>query len=270
MKRPFAIPYLLAAGLFLASCNKYIYVPNTVNAPLLKEKYEFKGSLSPTNYQAAFAVADKVAIMANGQYVYRWNLNDNNTKKNDDDLFLDKYTRGGVFEGAVGFFQPLDKKKRMVFDTYAGFGGGRFKTLDRAYDDEGSTGVVNDYQLTTRFSKFFIQPSIGFVHPVFEAVFSSRVSVLNFYGMGAGEKAFAGQETQRAEFLKISNGTHALLEPAFTFRVGYKYVKFQSQLSFMLPFDDATYGGYELNEYFQPVSVGMGVSINIGQWYNKQ
>ncbi|HEY0611409.1 MAG TPA: hypothetical protein VGD35_17180, partial [Chitinophaga sp.] len=76
MKKPFAIPCLLAAGVLLASCNKYIYVPNTVNAPLLKEKYEFKGSLSPTNYQAAFAVANKVAIMANGQYVYRWNLND--------------------------------------------------------------------------------------------------------------------------------------------------------------------------------------------------
>ncbi|WP_298741449.1 hypothetical protein [uncultured Chitinophaga sp.] len=270
MKKPLGLPCLLAASLFLASCNKYIYVPNTVNAPLLKEKHELKASISPTNYQAAFAVANKIAIMANGQYVYRWDLNDNDTRSNDDDLFLDKHTRGGVFEGAVGFFQPLDTKKRMIFDTYAGFGAGRFKTLDRAFNDDGSTGIVNDYQLTTRFSKFFVQPSIGFVHPVFEAVFSSRVSVLNFYGMGAGDKAFAGQETQRAEFLRISNGTHALLEPAFTFRVGYKYVKFQSQFSFMLPFDDATYGGYELNEYFQPVSVGMGVSINIGQWYNKQ
>lgn len=270
MKKPFLIPYLLAAGVFLASCNKYIYVPNTVNAPLLKEKYEFKGSVSPTNYQAAFAVANKVAVMANGQYVYRWDLDNDGNDKNDNDLFLDKYTRGGVFEGAVGFFQPLDKKKKMVFDTYAGFGAGRFKTLDRAYTDANSSGIITDYQLTTKFSKFFVQPSIGFVHPVFEAVFSSRVSVLNFYGMGVGDKAFAGDVTQREDFLNIGKGTHALLEPAFTFRVGYKYVKFQSQLSFMVPFEDASYGGYELNKYFQPVSVGMGVSVNIGQWYNKQ
>jgi len=265
MKQQLLIPCLLAAGVFMTSCNKHIYVPNTVNAPLLKEKYEFKGSVSPTNYQAAFAVANKVAIMANGQYVYRFNLNDDN---NNDGLFVDKHTRGGVFEGAVGFFQPLDLKKRMVFDTYVGFGSGRFKTLDAAYNDDGSTGSINDYLLKTRFSKFFVQPSIGFVHPVFEAAFSSRVSVLNFYGLYLGNKVFEDDSNRRDNFGRIGDRTRTFIEPAFTFRVGYKYVKFQMQLLFSLPVDDDTYSGYEVNEYFQPVAVGMGASINIGRWYN--
>jgi hypothetical protein len=269
MTRALWIPCLFAAGVCLSSCNRHIYVPNTVNAPLLKEKYEFKGSLSPTNYQLAFAVANKVAIMANGQYVYRLDLDNDNTPDNND-IFLDEHTRGGVFEGAVGFFQPLDLKKRMVFDTYAGFGAGRFKTLDGAYNSDGSRGNVGDYQLTTRFSKFFVQPSIGFVHPVFEAVFSSRVSVVNFYGMSLGSKVFENEISRRDDFLRISDNAHTFIEPAFTFRVGYKYVKFQTQLLFSLLLDDDTYSGYDVNDYFQPVAVGIGVSFNIGQWYNKQ
>jgi hypothetical protein len=268
MTKTLLIPCLLAAGMFLSACDRHIYVPNTVNVPLLKEKYEFKGSLSPTNYQAAFAIANKVAVMANGQYVYRWILENENDHE-DNDIFLDQHTRGGVIEGAIGFFQPLDLKKRMVFDTYAGFGAGRFKTLDRAFNDANSTGNTGDYQLTTRFSKFFVQPSIGFVHPVFEAAFSSRVSIVNFYGMSMGSKVFENEINRRENFPRVGDRTRTFVEPAFTFRVGYKYVKFQTQLLFSVFLDD-DYNRYGVSDYFQPVAVGLGVSVNIGQWYNKQ
>lgn len=267
MRRPLLLPSLVAAGLFLASCNRNIYVPNTVNAPLLKEKYEFKGSLSPTNYQAAFAVANKVAIMANGQYVYRLNLNDNDHEH--DDLFENRRLRGGLFEGAVGFFQPLDLKKRMVFDTYVGLGSGSFRTLDATYA-VADMANPDDYRLRTRFSKFFVQPSIGFVHPVFEAAFSTRVSVVNFYGMSLGSKVFDYQISRREDFFKIGDRAHTFIEPALTLRVGYKYVKFQTQFLFSLLVDNDTYSGYDLDEYFQPVAVGLGVSFDIGQWYNKK
>ncbi|CAL1520490.1 hypothetical protein [Chitinophaga sp. MM2321] len=265
MKHHFYAGILLSGAVAISSCNKHIYVPNTVNAPLLKEKHEFKGSISPTNLQAAFAITDNIAIMANGQYVYRFKFADDNN--NDNDVFVDNNTRGGVVEGAVGFFKPLDPKKRMVFDVYAGFGAGHFKTL--ASQSNSTTGTnVNDYLLKNQFSKVFIQPSIGFVHPVFEAAFTSRFSLLNFYNTYLGSKAFENDATGKENFMRISDKPVAFYEPGFTFRVGYKYVKFQMQLLVSVPLNDNTYNGSDINQYFQPVAFGMGASVNIAHWYD--
>ncbi|PSL47158.1 hypothetical protein CLV51_1023 [Chitinophaga niastensis] len=264
MKHHFYTGLLLLTTAAISSCNKHIYVPNTVNAPLLKEKYEFKGSISPTNLQTAFALTDNIAIMANGQYVYGFNYTDT---KNNNDLFIDHQTRGGVIEGAIGFFKPLDVKKRMVFDVYAGYGGGSFKTLAGNYNNNPSANV-NDYLLRNHFSKVFIQPGFGFVHPVFEAAFTSRFSLLNFYNSTIGIKAFENDATGQTNFMHINAKPIAFYEPAFTFRVGYKYVKFQMQLQVSVPLNDNTYSGYNINEYFQPVAFGMGASVDIAHWYD--
>ncbi|SHN03316.1 hypothetical protein [Chitinophaga sp. CF418] len=247
-----------------SACNQHIYVPNTVNEPLLKEKHEFKGSVSPSNFQAAFALTNNIAIMANGQYVYDFlDASDNE----GSDVIVDSDTRGGVIEGAVGFFKPLDPKKRMVFDVYAGYGNGSFKTLADAY--ESSTDrVVNDYLLRTHFNKFFIQPGIGLSHPVIEAAFTSRISLLKFNSLYAGPKAFEVDSQRRVNYMSIGNKVLPLYEPAFTFRVGYKYVKFQMQLLFSLLINDEKYGGYDIDDYFQPVALNMGVSVNIAHWYD--
>lgn len=250
--------------LLLSACNNHIYVPNTVNEPLLKEKHEFKGSVSPSNFQAAFALTRNVAIMANGQYVYPLVT----TKEEDDlDLFTDDDTRGGVIEGAVGFFQPLDTKKRMVFDVYAGYGNGSFKTLSSNYDD-ATNPVVNDYLLRTHFNKYFIQPGIGLSHPVIEAAFTSRFTLLNFYSLYAGSKAFENDPDRKTNYMRLGAKTLPFFEPAFTFRVGYKYVKCQMQLQFSALLNDEKYSGYDINEYFQPVAFNMGVSVNIAHWYD--
>jgi hypothetical protein len=250
--------------LIFSACNSHIYVPNTVNEPLLKEKYEFKGSVSPSNLQASFAILNNIAIMANGQYVYDFvDVDDSD----DDELFTDDDTRGGVIEGAVGFFKPLDPKKRMVLDVYAGYGKGSFKTLAEGYNSNSGM-LINDYLLRSHFNKFFIQPGIGFAHPVIEAAFTSRFSILKFHNLYAGSKAFENEPDRRINYLNIGAKTLPFYEPAFTFRVGYKYVKFQMQLMFSLLLNDDTYRGYEFNEYFQPVALGMGVSVNLAHWYD--
>lgn len=266
MRNYFSLPILACCGVaILSACNQHIYVPNTVNEPLLKEKHEFKGSISPTNFQAAFAVSNNIAIMANGQYVYDFDIDVDD--EDGDDLFVDDNTRGGVIEGAVGFFKPLDPKKRMVFDVYAGYGNGSFKTLSDDYESTPDPSIP-DYLLRTHFNKFFIQPGIGLSHPVIEAAFTSRISLLKFYSLHAGAKAFENNPDRRINYMSIGNKVLPLYEPAFTFRVGYKYVKFQMQLMFSMLLNDETYGGYDLDEYFQPVALNMGVSVNIAHWYD--
>lgn len=249
----------------LSACNSHIYVPNTVNAPLLKEKHEFKGSISPSNLQAAFALSNNIAIMANGQYVsgLRPDLDDND----GDDLFIDDNVRGGVIEGAVGFFKPLDERKRMVFDVYGGYGNGSFKTLADGYESDPERNR-NNYLLRTHFNKYFIQPGIGLSHPVIEAAFTSRFSLVKFYNVYAAAKAFENDIDRRVNYLNIGSKNRFLYEPAFTFRAGYKYVKFQMQLMFSMLIEDNTYGGYDYGDYFEPVGFEMGVSVNIAHWYD--
>jgi hypothetical protein len=259
MRNYLTLPVLACCSLaLLSACNSHIYVPNTVNEPLLKEKHEFKGSVSLSNFQAAYALTNNIAIMANGQYVsgLRPEVDDDD----DNDLFVDDNTRGGVIEGAVGFFKPLDPKKRMVFDVYAGYGKGSFKTLAGAYENpQGSP--LTDYLLRTHFNKYFIQPGIGLSHPVIEAAFTSRFSILKFNSLYAGAKAFENDPQRQINYMSIGTKTLPFYEPAFTFRVGYKYVKFQMQLMFSLLLDDETYGGYDFDEYFQPVAFGLGARL---------
>ena len=263
--------HLLLAIPMLAfiSCNRDIYVPNQVNAPLLKEKNEFKANLSLSNWQAAYAVSDNIAIMVNGQYVSRAFWFDNDDNNNDDDLFVDKNTRGGLLEGGVGFFKALDTKQRAVFDVYAGYGNGAFKTLEGAYSSAPDGTSKIDYQLRTQFHKFFVQPSFGLSHKVVEAAFTPRFSIVKFYNQTMGVKAFENDTQRRDNFLRLGDNAVPFFEPAFTVRVGYRYVKFHAQLMFSVPMNDETYSGYDVNDYFQPVSFQTGVSLNFGDWVKK-
>lgn len=259
--RLFLMAFMVLA---FASCSRQVhtYVPNQANVPLLKEKNEFKANISLTNWQAAYAVSDNIAIMANGQYVWR-NLMFNGDDDDDDDLLLDPYVRGGLVEGAVGFFKAVDSRKRAVFDVYAGYGNGAFKTLDNSGDSvRGNT----DYQIRTRFHKFFIQPSFGLSHKVVEAAFSSRFSVVRFYDQTMGSKAFLDNPNRRENFMRLSDKAIPFFEPTFTVRVGYRYVKWHAQLLISVPINDEKYSGYDVSDYFQPISLNMGVSLNFGQW----
>ncbi|MBC9912777.1 hypothetical protein [Chitinophaga varians] len=267
MKHHYLAGLALSGILGLTSCARHIYSPNAANAPLLKEKNEFKASISPYNLQAAFAVTNHIAIMANGQYVYKIATPDNDNNNTDNDLFTNQALRGGVVEGAIGFFQPLDPRKKMVLDVYAGGGAGGFRTLAPYSNNEQGLNR-EDYRLSNRFAKFFIQPSIGFVHPVVEAAFSSRFSFVNFYDSYIGPKAYANDATAKADFLKVAAKPTAFYEPAFTVRVGYKYVKFQSQLLFSVPLNDNLSNYDRMNDYFQQVVFTMGASINIAHWYD--
>lgn len=257
--------FSIAAMLMLAfaSCSRqvHVYVPSPPNHPLLKEKGEFKGNVSLNNWQGAYAVSDNVAVMVNGQYVWRgiWSENDD---YGDEDI-IDKYVRGGVIEAGAGYFKPIGTSKRAVFDVYAGYGNGAFRTMD---DEFTRDSVRMDHQLSTRFHKFFVQPGFGLSHKIVEVGISTRFSVLNFYNTGLGSKAFANDPGERENFLNMNGRTVPFVEPAFTFRVGYRYVKWQGQLMFSVPLVDEYYSNTSMNKYYQNVGFTTGVSLNFGQW----
>lgn len=253
----------VTTALFATACHTTVYVPQAINAPALKEKYEFKGNVGPNNAQAAFAVSDNIAIMASGQFVYR---NAFYGSEGDEDNVFDRNVHGGAFEGGLGYFKAFGSKNRAVFDVYGGLGTGGFNTLDKSYYDASNPTNTEDYKLRSRFAKGFIQPSFGIVHPVVEAIFSTRFSVVNFYGLTAGNLARGADSTHSGAFYQIGSKPRFFYEPAITFRVGYKYVKFQMQLSAAACMNAAP--GTHFNDYFQPVNLNLGASINIAKWYD--
>jgi hypothetical protein len=123
-------PLILLAITF-ASCTHVYYAPNTANAPMLSEKGETringlrtggnKSEFSGGELQAAHAITNSFGVMANWMSVskteeisdWTWNSGSHIEKGN-----------GSYVEFAGGYFKTLDKRKRVVFETYGGIGFG--------------------------------------------------------------------------------------------------------------------------------------------------
>src|SRR5688500_10546599 len=97
MRRLIYFLLMTATLAVFSSCSTTLYVANTVNAPLLKEKGEIKLNIDQNNIQAAVAVSDHLGIMANG--FYRSYEGGNNYEH-----------KGGLGEIGVGYFKTLNEK----------------------------------------------------------------------------------------------------------------------------------------------------------------
>ncbi|UYQ91999.1 hypothetical protein MKQ68_18090 [Chitinophaga horti] len=262
------------AGLF-SSCTRtmHTYVPSAVNAPLLKEQHDVRALVSLNAAQIAYAPTDHLGIMVNGQFIYNrdWYFG------NDDDFYdttgdedvVDRDLRGGTIEFGAGYFTTFDEKKRAIFEVYAGVGTGKFRTLDDDYYNHGDTVSKRDFSVSNRLTKFFVQPSIGFSHKVIDIAFTPRFTVTRFHSQTLGPRAFESDAARMAEFRSLNNTWVPFIEPTFTFRVGYKYVKYQMQLTLSQALRDDYYNDAQITNYFQRAAFNVGASFNFGKWLNE-
>ncbi|MGE7773932.1 hypothetical protein ACQKLP_04375 [Chitinophaga sp. NPDC101104] len=258
--------FLLAPAMALFACNRNVYVPNQINVPLLKEKGEVKASVSLSDWQAAYAVTDNFAIMANGQYISRLLTVEGDGV--DDDPIVDPNTRGGLIELGAGYTKALGVSKKAVFEVYGGYGYGGFRTLEESYlYKPDSVRGYDDYRLRTKFHKFFIQPSFGLSHKVVEVAVSTRFSLVNFNNVSSGSLTWDGDPNMRMDFQRLDGKLVGFMEPAATVRVGFKNIKWFWQLRASVPLrSDGVEAGPTLNNYFQPFSFNTGISVNFGNW----
>jgi len=161
----FRIGWLWLGCILLASCTP-VYIPNAVNVPLLGGKGEanIQASLgtSMADIQAAVAVTDHFALMANGSF---------GSEEDGDHLFL---------EGGAGYFKNMGKAGR--YEMFAGYGWGRTESTI-----EGSLGGY----AKGNYNRFFIQPSIGAATENFDGAFSLRLAYVDFFNT----ESFAGTDT---------------------------------------------------------------------------
>ena len=183
---------------------------NTKNVPLLREKNEGRVILTygegdesrSVDVQAAYAVNDKIGVMAN--FMSATGGTDSGQNPN--------WANGTYFDAAVGYYKPIGSIG--VFEIYGGYGA---SSQHHQYNSNGTADL--------RFSKVFLQPSIGLTGNWYDIAFSLPLSRVAFNEIN--DYTTSG-EHQGLDKLS-SDGPSCILEPAFTIRGGWKYIKLQFQ-----------------------------------------
>lgn len=207
------------------------YIPNMVNSPMFSNQGEFQASIATgtSNFdaQTAFAITDNIGIMVNSSY-------GNETNDTTDD-----YHKHFVLEGGAGYYTKFLNKGR--FELFGGFGIGNVTGL-RSNTIGVGTSISN-----VNFNKYFIQPGIGISTKIFDGSFSPRLAVI---------------DVTKNEF--GATGLKTFIEPVFTVKVGYKYIKAVIQIGASIPFGDD-----EMQIDYQPLILNVGLHFNLGRMWDE-
>jgi hypothetical protein len=193
----------------LTSCTHYYYVPNVQNVPLFHEASEVRltGSVgggeesSCAEFQGAVSFSDHFAMVGNFMHA-----------ENSEN----KAAQGNLVELGGGYFKPVTE--HFVFELYSGAG---YSDQIHHYDEKSWS--------TLNFTRFFAQPSIGFSHNAVDLIFSARIQSAIFSNIHDNTDMNEGVGS-----LKESPVLNSI-EPAFTMRFGWKYVKAQFQYLCVIP-----------------------------------
>ncbi|MCE3279324.1 MAG: hypothetical protein K0S44_1515 [Bacteroidetes bacterium] len=236
---------IISSFLLLSSCSNSLYVSNTVNVPLLKEKGEVKVNVDQSNAQVAVAISDHWGVMVNGFYKA--------IEKKADNFVV----QGTLGEAGFGYYKAF--RKGFVFETYGGLGLG---TIDRKQTYTTADNNVYWASFDAQGTKAFVQPSFGYGGRYFDLAFTPRFSFVKYTHF----RAFGYTEEQlAADYLdndRITKGIFTFAEPAITVRGGYKFIKIQAQY------------GLTMNLSPRPIKhnpsfASIGLVIDVARWYNK-
>ena len=242
MKNQLIFIGLLVISMLSTSCNTTLYVPNAVNAPLLKEKNEIKASIGASNFQAAYGITGNVGVIANAYW--------DNFKADvtSGGITTETENKGKLFEVGVGYFKPITEN--VVFETYVGGGLGNI--------DFSNDNTQKYYEVDA--TKFFVQPAIGYVGKIFDIAFTPRFSAVKYNGLNTRGYTQAELNEEYLNKSDVEGKTWMFLEPAITARVGYKFIKLQAQFGFA---SKLTSGDLKYESKFS----SLGLSFNLAKWY---
>lgn len=226
MKYKLSFLYCAAVLLACSSCNRYYYKPNAVNTPLFTDAgqahlnvagsigsntsdYDDDGTSYVFDLQASVSPVKHLGIIANySTYGYTPDNPNVSTGNVDGKAHLLEFGMGGYYAKGNRF--------KMVADCYVGYGTGQIRS-----------------DVDMRINRFFIQPGIGVHSPVFDAAFNLRLvsaKYSNFNAKGMSNEYLMQQKLINSSGRRIDNTTYAFVEPSFTVRTGYRFIKAQLQL----------------------------------------
>jgi hypothetical protein len=222
---------LLLIAITFAGCGPVYYVPNTQNVPVIKEKGQTNISIGLNSsestdgfeLQGAYGLTDKMALQLNTDWV-----------SSSDESSTGS---GHLIELGAGYYKNLSK--HFVFETYGLVGFGSLKYEDNYESPE---------EISAKFIRLGVQPSISFTSKYFIASLSGRVANLKY-------NSVSGNYID-VDYLKANN-SHWLIEPALTLQAGSENIKLQLQFQISENLTDP----YFIQDY-SLVSLGLKVNIN--------
>jgi hypothetical protein len=216
------VPFLWSAVfIFLfPGCISLYYAPNKQNVPMFTEKNVAEASAafqmgtltSGYDVDVAYSITNHFGMLANYNH---WSAKEKMMlPQSEVEYYISG--KGNLIELGAGYFMPFMEK--FVFEVYSGMGLG---------------DVRNDYEINTtskiNYNRYFIQPSCGYYNKRVNLIFSTRLSGVDYKSVNFDDNLEAGD---LIDLENIRNNPFALfMEPAFTLRVGGKYLKFQFQAS---------------------------------------
>ncbi|HMK03823.1 MAG TPA: hypothetical protein VK489_06510 [Ferruginibacter sp.] len=267
----FFFPALFISLIFIAtSCEtpRYIYSPSAHNVPVLTKKGDSKiGAVYSTNLtgeekrdgepidnrtrgfdlHGAVAITDNFAIQAN--HFYRWEK----TTGGPDTMTI-RYKRN-LTELGLGYYLPVNDKRTVFFQFFAGAGLGKFSFTDK--DKFGSN--FHEANIT----KVYLQPAMLFRSKgSFTSSVSVRASIINYSNI---KTSYNATRLDEHNLDHLNSRGKVFFEPAFTGSFGLKGLaalrfEFQGGLSFLAA---RTYVDYRF------VNFSAGTWLDIGSLFNK-
>lgn len=209
------------------------YIPNMVNTPLFSNKNEFTanvgGGSSGIDAQVAYAMTDHVAVMANSSFSSQ--SNHNSSEYYEDNV----HHKHRFFEGGIGYFDT--PTSWLNFEAFGGYGKGTIESYDSFWGDS----ISGDYY------RVFVQPSMGIVSDYLDLCFTPRFAYVGFDGTLNNSSS-------------TIRGTGIFIEPVFTIKLGFKQVKFFSQIGWSIKVNSVDY-----NFENQPSIFSFGTQLTLGR-----
>jgi len=185
--------------------------------------------------------------MFNSQYT----LGDKTSTRYGSALFEDAPSKRNIIEIGAGYFNSA-KDNDFNFEVYGGAGIGEIEFKPRE-------DYTQDY-FYAKNARLFIQPALGFSKKIFDFAFSIRFSHLNYFDSVTSNYQYDPNASLQENNLKIlENSNYTFVEPAITFRIGWKYVKFHTQM--VVPYQ---IGGRNINHQG---NINVGIHVNIAKRY---
>ncbi len=215
--------------MFLAGCNAYHYVASPAFVPLNEKKGELKANISPTGGQIGYSFSDHLSVFATGYDRFTFNSFWESIEEdhNRDDYYTDDACEYNI---GLSFFYP---HLGVRYEALMGGGAGYIK-----YESPKDLTVFPDeFKMHAERVNVFIQPSIGYgiADVIYFGVFC-RLNAYRYYNI----QTYVAINSVNNDYLKPNDHVFVdrktmnlfLIEPGFMARVGYKYVHFQTMISF--------------------------------------
>jgi hypothetical protein len=172
---------IIVLTILIFSCTP-LYVPNSRNAPMFRQRGEFQTSGAIGNgieVQAAYALTNHLGIVGNALFLDR--------KISERFYFSNSGTniRHTFFEGGIGYFKNYET---TVFEMYAGYGRGDCYSDDDSFFSGGSW-----MSGTGKYNRFFILPEFAVNKTRWNIFFAPRFSAIDFteFNPGSGNQSVA-------------------------------------------------------------------------------